>query len=98
MRKQLRKQQEEAEKDQRRREREEAEQKKQLSIQKQASIMERFLKRTKTSQYQKDQSSIKATTSDIPSKKSENMPETVTKSMDSILSSSIDINVEDIRK
>ncbi|KAF3455169.1 hypothetical protein FNV43_RR05617 [Rhamnella rubrinervis] len=98
MRKQLRKQQEEAEKDQRRREREEAEQKKQLSIQKQASIMERFLKRNKTSQCQKDQSSIKATTPDIPSKKSESMPEAVTQSMDSTLSSSIDITVEDIRK
>lgn len=98
MRKQLRKQQEEVEKDQRRREREEAQQKKQFSIQKQASIMERFLKRTKTSQCLKNQSSIKATTSDIPSKKSDNMPEAVTQSMDNTLSSSIDINVEDIRK
>ncbi|KAH7542120.1 hypothetical protein FEM48_Zijuj02G0039700 [Ziziphus jujuba var. spinosa] len=98
MRKQLRKQQEEAERDQKRREKEEAEIKRQLSIQKQASIMERFLKRSKTSPSQKDQSSTKATIPDSPSKKSENMPEAVTLSMDCTLSSSIDINIEDIRK
>lgn len=98
MRKQLRKLQEEAEKDQRRRVKEEAEQKRQLTIQKQASIMERFLKRSKTSPCQKDQSSIKATISDVPSNMCRNIPEAVTESMDSTLSSSVEINFEDIRK
>ncbi|PWA99011.1 chromatin assembly factor-1 [Artemisia annua] len=52
MKKQLKKQQEEAEKEekeQRRREKEEAEQKKQLALQKQASVLERFLKKSKSS-------------------------------------------------
>ncbi|KAJ6794028.1 chromatin assembly factor 1 subunit FSM [Iris pallida] len=44
LKKQLKKQQDEAEKDQKRREKEDAEMKKQLAIQKQASIMQRFLK------------------------------------------------------
>ncbi|KAL0452245.1 UNVERIFIED_CONTAM: Chromatin assembly factor 1 subunit FAS1 [Sesamum latifolium] len=48
MQKQLKRQQEDAEKDQRRREKEEAEMRKQLALQKQASLMERFLKRNKT--------------------------------------------------
>ncbi|GAB4835347.1 hypothetical protein Ancab_000258 [Ancistrocladus abbreviatus] len=47
MRKQLKRKQEEAERYQRRREREEAELKKQRSIQKQVSIMEQFLKKSK---------------------------------------------------
>jgi chromatin assembly factor 1 subunit A len=93
------KQQEEAEKDQRRREKEEAELKKQLSIQKQASIMERFLKRSKTSPPCKnDQSSAKAITSDSSSKKCGNMPDAVTLSMDSALSSNDVINGDEIRK
>ena len=45
--KQIKKQVDEAEKDQRRREKAEAELKKKRSLQKQASIMERFLKRSK---------------------------------------------------
>ncbi|XP_062178342.1 chromatin assembly factor 1 subunit FAS1 [Alnus glutinosa] len=91
--------QEEAEKDQRRREKEEAELKKQLSIQKQASIMERFLKRSKTSPSCKnDQSSAKAITSDSSSKKCGNMPDAVTLSMDSALSSNDVINGDEIRK
>lgn len=98
MKKQQRKQQEEAEKDQKRQEKEEAEMKRQLSIQKQVSIMERFLKKSKTSPSQKDQSSTKAATPDSPSKESENMAEAVTLSMDCTLSSSIDINIEDVRK
>lgn len=93
------KQQDEAEKDQRRREKEEAELRKQLSIQKQASIMERFLMRSKTSPSCKnDQSSAKAATSDSSSKKCGNMPDAVTLSMDSALSSNDDINGDEIRK
>lgn len=48
LRKHLKKQQEEAEKEHRRREKEEAEMKKQSALQKQATIMERFLKSTKS--------------------------------------------------
>jgi chromatin assembly factor 1 subunit A len=93
------KQQEEAEKDQRRREKEEAELRKQISIQKQASIMERFLMRSKTSPSCKnDQSSAKAATSDSSSRKCENMPDAVTLSMDSALLSNDDINGDEIRK
>lgn len=99
IRKQLRKQQEEAEKDQRRREKEEAELKKQLAIQKQASIMERFVKRNKNNSTSlNDQSSTKATTSDSSTNKSEKMPESVTLSMDFVLSSKDGIDSEEIRK
>ncbi|KAG2693798.1 hypothetical protein I3843_08G108000 [Carya illinoinensis] len=88
----------EAEKDQRRREKEEAELKKQLSIQKQASIMERFLKRSKTSpSCEHDKSSAKATTSDSSSQKYENMLVAVTNVMDCILSSN-DIDASEISK
>ncbi|KAJ0014074.1 hypothetical protein Pint_19545 [Pistacia integerrima] len=99
IRKQQRKQQEEAEKDQRRREREEAELKKQLAIRKQASMMERFLKRSKTtSSCQNDPSSCRASTSDSLSKKSEKVAEAVTISMDYALLSNAEINVDDLRK
>lgn len=92
------KQEQEAEKDQRRREKEEAELKKQLSIQKQASIMERFLKRSKTSpSCEHDKSSAKATTSDSSSQKYENMLVAVTNVMDCILSSN-DIDASEIGK
>ncbi|OMO57564.1 Chromatin assembly factor 1 subunit A [Corchorus capsularis] len=95
LRKQLRKQQEEAEKEQRRREKEEAELKKQLSIQKQASIMERFLKKCKTSPSQIEQSSNPSTCPLTP--KSEKKPEAVTLSMDNALSSAEEIS-SDLRK
>ncbi|OMO82542.1 Chromatin assembly factor 1 subunit A [Corchorus olitorius] len=95
LRKQLRKQQEEAEKEQRRREKEEAELKRQLSIQKQASIMERFLKKCKTSPSQIEQSSKPSTCPSTP--KSEKKPEAVTLSMDNALSSAEEIS-SDLRK
>lgn len=99
MRKLQRKQQEDAEKEQRRREKEEAELKKQLSIKKQASIMERFVKRSKTIvACQSDQFPTKATVSDLLSKNSENMAEVVTQSMDHTLSSNEEIIAEDIRR
>ncbi|KAK9291305.1 hypothetical protein L1049_019250 [Liquidambar formosana] len=99
MKRQLRKQQEEAEKDQRRREKEEAELKKQLGIQKQASIMERFLKRSKSnSTCQNDQSSTEATASDSYTNGSDKMPEAVTQSMDSAFSLNDKIDTDDIRK
>ena len=97
MQKQLKKQQEEAEKEQRRREKEEAVLKKQRAIQKQASILERFVKRNKNNSFSRnDQSSTKATTSYSSPNKSEKMPESVTLSMDLVLSSKHRIDSEEI--
>ncbi|XP_048436592.1 chromatin assembly factor 1 subunit FAS1-like isoform X3 [Pyrus x bretschneideri] len=99
MRKLQRKQQEDAEREQRHREKEEAELKKKLSIKKQASIMERFVKRSKTSSVcQNDQFPTKTIVSESLSKNSENMPDVVTQSMDSTLSSNVEINAEDVRR
>ncbi|GAV79235.1 CAF1A domain-containing protein, partial [Cephalotus follicularis] len=98
-RKQLRKQHEEAEKDQRRREKEEAELKKKLGIQKQASLMERFLKRCKANlPCHQDQSLSKATTSDSSSIKIEKLHHPVTQSMDCALSLNDNFNFDDLRK
>ncbi|XVF30240.1 hypothetical protein REPUB_Repub16aG0040000 [Reevesia pubescens] len=97
MRKQLRKLQEEAERDQRRREKEEAELKKKLSIQKQASVMERFLKKCKTSPCQIEELT-KPTTFFASTKKSEKVPEAITLSMDSTLSSKEEIKTDDLHK
>lgn len=96
MRKQQRKQQEEAEKEQRRKQKEEAEMKKQLSVQKQASIMERFLKKCKTTSGQNDQSpSVPAPPSN---KGSDRVPEAATRSIDYALASSNEFSVDDLRK
>lgn len=97
MNKHLRKQQEEAEKDQRRREKEEAELKRQQAVQKQASIMERFLNKRKKATFPKNEKS----SSNSPStadKKTEMMLDAATCSMDSILSSNLEINAADILK
>ncbi|XP_031381599.1 chromatin assembly factor 1 subunit FAS1 isoform X1 [Punica granatum] len=95
--KQLRKQQEEIERDQRRREREEAELKQQLSVQKQASIMERFLKKAKTSPSSPNQQSTNGT--GTWDKKNETVVHgAVTCAMDCALSSNLEINAEDILK
>ncbi|KAG4377984.1 hypothetical protein GLYMA_18G244800v4 [Glycine max] len=100
--KQIKKQVDEAEKDQRRREKAEAELKKKRSLQKQASIMERFLKRSKiipsSPSSEKDIVSTKSTASDLPSSKSESLFESATLSMDCTLASSRDVMLEDIRK
>ncbi|KAL6998034.1 hypothetical protein U1Q18_008158 [Sarracenia purpurea var. burkii] len=98
-RKQLRKQEEEAEKDHRRKEKEEAEQKRQISLKKQASLMERFLKRSKNSSIcQDDQSLTKATISDSSPNRIGKIPESDTLSMDQVLLQKDDINVADIHK
>lgn len=97
----LKKQQqpEEAEKVQRRQEKEEAELKKKRCLQKQASIMERFLKRSKTSpSFQKDEVSTKSIASDSSSSKSESVSASATLSMDCTFASSTDITLEDVRK
>lgn len=96
--KQKRKQQEEADKDQRRREKEEAELKKQISLQKQASIMDRFLKRTRVNPSNIEQSSAEAVTFDSSCKKSESQPKAVTCSMDCAFSSNEDVTLDDILK
>lgn len=99
MRKQLRRQQEEAERDQRRREKEEAELKKQLALQKQASLMERFLKKSKNSSpSQKEPSPAKITSTDTSCNRSLKMFESVTLSMDSALSQYDGTDTENIWK
>lgn len=99
IRKQQRKEQEEAEKDQRRRGREEVELKKQIAIQKQVSIMERFLKRSKTiSLIQNDQAFCRESTSDSLSKEYEKVAEAVTVPMDRALLSNAIISVDELRK
>ncbi|KAF7805286.1 chromatin assembly factor 1 subunit FAS1 [Senna tora] len=98
-RKQLKKQQEEGEKDQRRQEKEEAELKKKRSLQKQASIMERFLKRSKASpSCQNDQFPAKIITSESLNRECESLSGSVTLSMDSGLALSSEISMEDVRK
>ncbi|GAU32452.1 hypothetical protein TSUD_158500 [Trifolium subterraneum] len=109
-RKQQKKQVDEAEKDQRRREKEEAELKKKRekeeaelkkkrSIQKQASIMERFLKRSKPNpSVQNDKVSTEPTTSVLLSTKNEIVSKSATLSMDNVLASCSDIAPEDLRK
>ena len=75
---QSRKQLEEAEKEQRRQEKEEAELKRRVAVHKQASIMERFLKRSKTDlPCQNDQVSAKATIN-LSNKKRKKMLNTMT--------------------
>ncbi|TKY65326.1 Chromatin assembly factor 1 subunit FAS1 [Spatholobus suberectus] len=97
--KQQKKQVDDAEKDQRRREKAEAELKRKRSLQKQASIMERFLKRSKINpSSQNEKVSTKSTASDSTSSKSESLFESATISMDCTLASSSDVTLEDICK
>ncbi|KAL8517883.1 hypothetical protein ACS0TY_009265 [Phlomoides rotata] len=87
------------EKDQRRREKEKAELKEQLATQKQASLMERFLKRSKTnSSSQNDSSAKKDTISGSSSNMLARIPESVTLVMDSVLAQNDGIEVQDIWK
>ncbi|KAK3007227.1 hypothetical protein RJ639_016169 [Escallonia herrerae] len=99
MRKQLRRQQEEAEKNQRRREKEEAESKKQFALQKQASLMERFLKRSKNSSTsQNNYSPTKVAVFVSPPKRDDKILGSVALSMDSALSQAVEFNADDIWK
>ncbi|XP_050207102.1 chromatin assembly factor 1 subunit FAS1 [Mercurialis annua] len=99
MRKQLRKQQEEAEKELLRKEKEEAELKRKTAIKKQASIMERFLKRSKASPpCPSDETSTKGTVSDLPMQQNVKTLEAVTLAMDYTLLSNDDIEIDNIRK
>lgn len=97
MNKQLKRQQEEAEKDQRRREKEETERKKQHAMQKQASIMERFLKKAKASSTMQNE----APSTSVPLKsdsKCMRMAEAVISAIDSALHSNQEKSADDIRK
>lgn len=97
LKKQLKRQQEEAEKDQRRRQKDEAVLKRQLSVQKQASIMKRFLKRSKTGSPNDDE--IFSQNLPQPSDNtSQSIAEAVTQSMDSTLSLNQELSVAVIRK
>jgi len=99
IKRQLKRQQEEVEKEQRCKEKEEAELKRRVVIQKQASMMERFLKRSKSnSPCQNDQTLTKATTFGSSSKESKRIAEAITQLMDCALSSNDNITADDIRK
>lgn len=99
MRKQIKRQQEEAERDQRRREKEDAELRKKIAVQKQASIMERFLKKSKSnSTWQTEQSSTKTVIPDSSTDRCEKMPGAATQSMDCALKLNDEIDTDDIRK
>lgn len=89
----MKKQQEELEKERRRKEKEEAEIKKQLSIKKQASIMERFLKRNNNSS-----PPTKGMPFDLSADKNESFSTAVpvTLSMDAAFSHNDDVNIESV--
>lgn len=97
MKKLIKRNQEEAEKDQRRKEKEEAETKKQLALQKQASLMERFLRKGKTNPATKNDQPPSDATDSSPERDKEK-PESVTPAMDSVLSMNSEIKAEDIWK
>lgn len=98
LKKQMMREQEETEKDRRRKEKEEAEVKRQLTLQKQASMMERFLKRSKTNSSSQNSRSVDEQASDFAPSKCEKMPESVTLSMDSVLTQNDDFNADDLWK
>ncbi|XP_031477923.1 chromatin assembly factor 1 subunit FAS1 [Nymphaea colorata] len=96
MRKQLKKHQEEVEKDQRRRVKQETELKKQLAIKKQASIMERFLKRNANST--SDDQSSKGVPEPVPTVHNEGVLNEVVSSMDQTLSQQVNLSSSELLK
>ncbi|GAB2277152.1 hypothetical protein Dimus_011859 [Dionaea muscipula] len=98
IKRQLKRKQEEAERDQRRREKEEAELKKCRSIQKQASMMEQFVKRKRSSSTpEMDQSPDDVKLSLLSTDNGDIRPDSVTFLMDSGLSQKDGIGMEEIR-
>ncbi|KAI7735944.1 hypothetical protein M8C21_005128 [Ambrosia artemisiifolia] len=96
MKKQLKKQHE-AEKEQRRREKEEAEQKKLLALKRQASILERFLKKSKNnSPSQVEQSTTKESAAHISPKQKEQVPDSVIQSIDNALSLKVEFDANEL--
>lgn len=98
-RKRIKKQQDESEKEQKRREKEQAELKKQLGVQKQASIMERFLKRSKdTSSTQPKLPSGEVTAQRPSCAKPEDESRTVIQAIDNAFATTCEASVDDIRR
>ncbi|KAJ4871522.1 Chromatin assembly factor 1 subunit FAS1 [Raphanus sativus] len=98
-RKRIKKQQDESEKEQKRREKEQAELKKQLEVQKQASIMERFLKRSKdTSSTQPKLPSVEVTAQGSSCAKPEDGSRTVIEAIDNAFATTCEASVDDIRR
>ncbi|XP_009420141.2 chromatin assembly factor 1 subunit FAS1 isoform X1 [Musa acuminata AAA Group] len=98
LKKQNKKRQEEAAREQRRREKEEAEQKKQLAMQKQASMMECFLRSKKSSNSSDNSdrlSPMKSQSVDTASK-NEGITNAVTSSMDCAFSQQYSVSMEDL--
>ncbi|KAF8099203.1 hypothetical protein N665_0248s0032 [Sinapis alba] len=99
LRKRIKKQQDEAEKEQKRREKEQTELKKQLEVQKQASIMERFLKRSKdTSSTQPKLPSGEVTAQGPSCAKPEDESRTVIQAIDNAFATTCEASVDDIRR
>ncbi|KAL3650093.1 hypothetical protein CASFOL_006496 [Castilleja foliolosa] len=96
MQKQLKRHQEEAEKEQKRKEKEEAESRKRLALKKQASLMERFLKRSKACPLSQNNSPINKCATSTPSVLPEKMPESVTQAMDSVFAQNGEVEAQDI--
>uniref|UniRef100_A0A7N0TBS5 Chromatin assembly factor 1 subunit FAS1 n=1 Tax=Kalanchoe fedtschenkoi TaxID=63787 RepID=A0A7N0TBS5_KALFE len=96
--KQQKRLQDEAEKEQRRREKEDAELRKQIALKKQASLMERFLKKRKINcTDQNDQPSTDVSfVSTVNS--SEQAPESIIQSIDKALARSIELSTTDLQK
>nr|BAU36825.1 chromatin assembly factor-1 (CAF-1) p150 subunit [Rorippa aquatica] len=98
-RRRIKKQQDESEREQKRREKEQAELKKQLQVQKQASIMERFLKRSKDSSLTQPKLLSSEVTAEDPScTKHENESEIVIQAIDNAFLTTCEATVDDIRR
>ncbi|KAM3360423.1 chromatin assembly factor 1 subunit FAS1 [Capsicum galapagoense] len=98
LKKQMMREQEETEKDRRRKEKEEADAKRQLTLQKQASMMERFFKRSKTNSFSQNCQSLDKPAFDFSASKCEKKPVSVTLSMDSVLTQNDGLNADDLWK
>lgn len=97
MKKLLKKQQEDAEKEQKRREKEEAELKKQISMKKQASMMERFLsKAKKENKTEHSENGLLKEERDDTTQKLEAVIGAVTCSMDSVFSKGEDLSLDEM--
>ncbi|KAJ4809594.1 Chromatin assembly factor 1 subunit fas1 [Rhynchospora pubera] len=99
LKRQLKKQEEEAEREQKRREKEEAELKKQLILKKQASVMERFLSKSKKHNNEIEHSKnclLKKEAMDESTKKTEVVLGAATLSMDSAFSIGENLSLDDI--
>ncbi|CAN8238199.1 unnamed protein product [Cochlearia groenlandica] len=98
-RKRIKKQQDESEREQKRREKEQAELKKQHEVQKQASIMERFLKRSKDSSSTLPKLPPSEVTAQSPScTQPENESQTVIQTIDNAFATTCEATVDDIRR